>query len=96
MRLILTDIDRTILPYGMRSVPKRTREAMCGAISRGCAVGPCTGRALAWASILFDGDDECVSTCIATNGLQVYHAGEKVLEKTIPAECVRRMAALVS
>ena len=96
MRLILTDIDRTILPYGMRSVPRRTREAMRGAISRGCAVGPCTGRALAWASILFDGDDECVSTCIATNGLQVYHAGEKVLEKTIPAECVRRMAALVS
>lgn len=96
MRLILTDIDRTILPYGMRSVPRRTREAMRGAISRGCAVGPCTGRALAWASILFDGDDGCVSTCIATNGLQVYHAGEKVLEKTIPAECVRRMAALVS
>ena len=40
MRLILTDIDRTILPYGMRSVPRRTREAMRGAISRGCAVGP--------------------------------------------------------
>lgn len=96
MRLILSDIDRTILPFGMQSVPKRTREAMHEAVERGCAVGPCTGRSLAWASILFDGDDMCTSTCIATNGLQVYHAGEMVLEKAIPAECVQRMADVVS
>lgn len=96
MRLILTDIDRTVLPYGMQTVPERTRAAMRAAVEAGCAVGPCTGRARSWASILFDGDEACVSTCIATNGLQVYHAGVMVLEKTIPAECVERMVEVTA
>ena len=95
MRLILTDIDRTVLPFGDKVVPERTRAAMREAAAAGHAVGPCTGRSASWAKILFADDEACVSTCIATNGLQVYHAGEKVLEKTVPAELVARMASVV-
>lgn len=95
MRLILTDIDRTVLPFGEQVVPEHTRAALRAAVAAGHAVGPCTGRSASWAKILFDNDDACVSTCIATNGLQVYHAGEKILEKTIPVELVARMAQVV-
>lgn len=96
MRLILADIDRTIMPFGDTVVPARVREAFRAAVEAGCAVGPCSGRGRDWISILFDGDEPCYQTNIATNGLQVSYGGELVLERHIPAELVARMAALTS
>lgn len=79
-RLILTDIDRTILPWGQSVVPARVREAYHHAMDAGIHVGPATGRGYDWLAPLFEGDASCFATCVATNGNQVFLDGAKVRE----------------
>ncbi len=95
MRLILSDIDGTIMPWGTTVVPQRIHEAFRFAREQGCAVGLSTGRSFGWAATLFEGDEPCYATSVATNGLEVYHDGRLVVEKRIPAELCSRMAELV-
>lgn len=80
VQLILTDIDRTILPAGQTVVPARVREAYHHAMDAGIRVGPATGRGFDWLGPLFDGDRSCFATCVATNGNQVFLDGTKVRE----------------
>ena len=68
IRLILADIDRTLLPWGLDAVPPRTRAAMHHAMEAGIHVGPATGRGFDWLKPLFSGDVACFRTCVATNG----------------------------
>ena len=96
IKLILTDIDSTILPAGASQVSARTVAAFHAALDAGIAVGPCSGRGYAWIAPFFGGDAACCSTAIATNGLQIYLDGEKVLEKTLPGDALRAVAALVA
>ena len=96
IKLILTDIDGTILPQGRKRVSERTVAAFHAALAAGIAVGPCSGRGYAWIPPFFGGDEACCTTAIATNGLQVYLGGEKVLEKTLPVEALRDVAAIVA
>lgn len=88
MRLILTDIDGTILPQGSKVVSERTRAAFKGAVQAGHAVGLVSGRGPGWIPTFFDGDESCYNTVIATNGLNVYYQGECLLERKISAEQV--------
>lgn len=83
VRLILSDIDQTILPKGDPVVPQVTRDAFREAIAAGLRVGPATGRALEWVDQLFGGDKACFQTCVATNGNQVRLDGRQVREARI-------------
>ena len=47
VKLILTDIDGTILPRGERVVSSRTVAAFHAALDAGIAVGPASGRGYA-------------------------------------------------
>ena len=85
VRLILCDIDRTILPYGDTSVSPRTRAAFLAAREAGIACGVASGRGVDWIPPFFDGDAHCVETCVATNGNQVFLAGEKIREAEMSA-----------
>lgn len=85
MRLILTDIDGTILPWGKSVVSERTRAAFHKAADAGHAVGPASGRGFSWIPGFFEGDAACCATCLATNGMQIYHDGRLVCVKTLPA-----------
>ncbi|MGN0076529.1 MAG: HAD family hydrolase [Parafannyhessea sp.] len=80
VQLILTDIDRTILPSGQAVVPARVREAYHHAMDAGIRVGPATGRGYDWLAPLFADDRACFATCVATNGNQVFLDGTKVRE----------------
>lgn len=95
-RLILTDIDGTVLPRGDREVSPRTVSAIHAALDAGIVVGPASGRGYSWIPGFFGGDAACCSTALATNGLQVYHEGEKVLERTLPREALERLRELVA
>lgn len=95
VRLILTDIDGTILPYGHSVVSERTRQAFHAAMDAGIVIGPASGRFYDWIPGFFSGDAACCSTALAANGMQVYHKGEKVLEKTISPEALRRVRDIV-
>lgn len=74
-RLILSDMDSTILPKGAKTVSPRTHEAFGKALAAGIPIGPSSGRARSWVPPMFAGDEMCVATAVATNGLEVYLEG---------------------
>ena len=80
IRLILTDLDGTILPHGQKEVSARTRAAFHAALNAGIRVGAATGRGHAWLAPLFGGDEACCDTAVATNGNEVVLEG-RVLRK---------------
>lgn len=96
VRLILTDIDGTVLPKGRRAVSSRTVAAFHAALDAGLVVGPASGRGYSWIPAFFGGDLACCATALATNGLQVYHEGAKVLERALPREALLALRDLVS
>ena len=95
VKLILSDIDGTILPYGQTQVSARTVAAFHAAKDAGLAVGPASGRFYSWIPAFFGGDEECCSTAITANGLQVYHGGEMVLERSLDPGALRRAAEVL-
>ena len=74
-RLILSDMDNTILPKGEKTVSARTHEAFLKALSAGLPIGPSSGRARSWVPPMFSEDEACCATAVATNGLEVYLEG---------------------
>lgn len=74
-KLILCDIDGTILPKGNPQVSQRTIRAFHAALDAGIAIGPASGRGIDWIPPFFGGDAACCATCLATNGQQVYLGG---------------------
>lgn len=96
VKLILTDIDGTILPTGRRQVSPRTVAAFHAAIDAGMLVGPASGRGFSWIPAFFGGDAACCATALATNGLQVYLGGEKVMEQTLAAEALEALRDIVA
>ncbi len=81
IKLILSDIDGTLLPRGGDLVDSCVIEAFHAALDAGLYVGPASGRALPAILPAFGGDAACVRTALATNGMQVYAAGDLVHEE---------------
>ena len=96
IKLILTDIDGTVLPQGQKVVSRRTIAAIHAALDAGLVVGPASGRGFAWIPAFFGGDDACCATALATNGMQIYVSGEKVMEQTLPAAALERVRAITA
>ena len=90
IRLILTDIDGTIMPYGKKVLSRRCVASFHAAMDAGILVGPASGRFYSWIPGFFGGDAACCETALATNGSQVYLGGEKVLQRELPAGGVER------
>ena len=88
IKLILSDIDSTILPCGASRVSDRTIAAFHAALDAGIAVGPASGRGFAQLAPFFAGDTACFSTAVATNGLEVYHEGARICAQTLPHEAL--------
>lgn len=95
IRLILTDIDGTILPYGQDQVSERTRAAFHAAIDAGIRIGPASGRGFSYIPRSFGGDAACSATCLATNGMQVYLDGQLVHQQFLPRAAVAHIGELV-
>ena len=95
-RLILTDIDGTVLPRGEKTVSPRTVAAIRAAQDAGLVVGPASGRGYAWIPAFFGGDATCCATALATNGMQVYVGGEKVMEQTLAPDALERLRQITA
>lgn len=96
VKLVLTDIDGTVLPRGEKAVSPRTVAAFHAALDAGIAVGPASGRGYAWIPTFFGGDAACCATALATNGMQIYVSGEKVMEQTLPVGALERVRAITA
>lgn len=95
IRLVMTDIDQTILPKGQELVSERTRAAMHAAMDAGIRVGPASGRGISHVVPTFAGDDACVACALATNGMQVYLDGELIHEEYLVREGMERVAEVL-
>jgi hydroxymethylpyrimidine pyrophosphatase-like HAD family hydrolase len=95
-KLILCDIDNTILPHGRGRVSQRTIDAFHAALAAGIHVGPASGRGVDWIPPFFGGDRACCATCLATNGLQVYLDGKLVHEQLQPHDALVRLAEILA
>lgn len=62
IKLLLSDMDGTLLPFGATTVSQRTHEAILAAQQAGIHFGPASGRDRAALLPAFDGDQRCVST----------------------------------
>lgn len=93
IKLILTDIDGTILPAGQPCVSERTAAALSSAIEAGFYAGPASGRAREWMlPFLRDRQDLC-ATALATNGMEIYLGGELIHRETVPRAQLEALAA---
>ena len=93
IKLILTDIDGTILPRGEKRLSERTVAAMRACIAAGMHVGPASGRAITGVLPAFEGCEELCATALATNGMQIYVDGEMIYEAHVPADQLAEVAA---
>lgn len=78
IKLILADMDGTLLPFGSRVVSERTHSAILSALDAGIAFGPASGRDYADLADAFDGDARCFSTGIMANGKKVFQRRTRV------------------
>lgn len=86
IKLILSDIDGTILPYGKTVVSDACLAAFHAALDAGIHIGPASGRGVARVAPVFNGDQACCKTVLATNGMEVYLNGELVRELYLDRE----------
>lgn len=96
IRLIMSDIDGTILPPGQAHVSERTVAAFHAAQDAGIVIGPASGRGRQQMSPFFRGDAACCDTCIATNGLEGYLAGEKLFAQVPPRAALEQLIEVLS
>lgn len=93
IKLILSDIDGTILPAGQPYVSERTADAFSAAIKAGFYAGPASGRAREWMIPFMRGREELCDTALATNGMEIYLGGELIHRETVPHEQLEILAA---
>ena len=95
IKLVLSDMDGTLLPFGARTVSDRTRTAIRAAQEAGIHFGPASGRDRASLLASFAGDETCVRTGIMGNGKQVFLDGELILHKEFDAAAIGALAEAV-
>ena len=91
IKLILSDMDGTLLPFGAATVSQRTHEAVLAAQQAGIHFGPASGRDRAALLPAFYGDQRCVSTGIMANGKQAFLNGELILRRSLPQDAMMRL-----
>ncbi len=92
VRLILTDIDGTLMPFGESHVGPRVHEAFRVAEEAGIRIGPCSGRGRDWVAKIFEDDEKCYRTAVSTNGMELWCDGEPVYAKTFDRDDLLALA----
>lgn len=83
IRLVLTDLDDTLIPFGAPCASPAARAAIHEALDAGVRVGPVTGRmprSMAW---MFPDDPVCYQTAAFVNGQVVRLDGRTVHEQSM-------------
>ena len=90
IKLVLSDMDNTLVPLGGRVSP-RTIEAIHAVIDAGVRFGPATGRDYVELARLFRMDEKCFQTGIFSNGKRVRVDGRYVSTTIIPHDQLVRI-----
>lgn len=91
IKLVLSDMDNTLVPLGASFVSERTMEAIHEAMSAGVRFGPATGRDYFELLRFFRMDESCIRTGILSNGKRVRVDGTYVKTVLIPHDALVRI-----
>lgn len=95
IKLVLTDIDNTLVPLGDAHVSYRAVTAIRDLLDQGVRFAPATGRDLYELDRLFFGARDCYQTALASNGKRVYVDGHLVRETIMDREALLRVQELL-
>lgn len=95
IRLVLTDLDDTLIPFGVGHTSARANRAIHALLDAGAHFGPVTGRIPASMGTMFCEDEECYRTGAFANGQVVSIDGEVVQRTLIEGALLRRVAGLL-
>lgn len=95
IKLVLTDLDNTLVPFGREEVSDRAMAAIHALAEQGIRFGPASGRALGSLRRFFRFDDACTDTAVASNGLEVYADGRLVAAWEFDRSVLARALAAV-
>ena len=96
IKLVLSDMDGTLLPFGSHAVSARTMSGIAALRAAGIAFGPSSGRERSDLIRYFHEDERCIATGIMGNGKLVYLDGELVYRRPLPRDQVEALASCVS
>lgn len=91
IRLVLSDMDNTLVPFGARHVSSRTIEAIHAALDEGIRFGPATGRDYVELMRFFSMREECFKTGIFSNGKRVRLDGNYISTTVIDHDVLVRL-----
>ncbi len=95
IKLVLSDMDNTLVPFGRERVSQRTIDAIHACQEQGIDFAPTTGRDRAELAGFFGGDRSCYNTAVCVNGQKVYYLRSLVFEHSLDNEPLRRAANYV-
>ena len=79
IKLVLSDMDNTLVPFGNRRVSDFTRKAIHTLLEEtDIAFGPCTGRDYVELMRLFSLDEACMQTGVMSTGKRVLYKGKTI------------------
>ncbi len=95
IKLVLSDMDGTLLPFGANRVSDRAREAIAALQHEGISFGLATGRHTVQLMSFFEGDDTAFRTGILNNGMQVRVDGQIAYLELLDKEALQRISDLL-
>ena len=96
IKLVLSDMDNTLIPFGRERVSQRTIDAIHACQEQGVDFAPTTGRDRSELASFFGGDRSCYNTAVCVNGQKVYYLRSLVFERNLDDEPLRRAARIVA
>lgn len=91
IRLVLSDMDNTLVPLGQRHASARTVEAIHAVLDAGVRFGPDTGRDYVELMRFFSMDESCFMTGVFSNGKRVRADGRYVRTVTFDHDVLVRL-----
>ena len=91
IKLVLSDMDNTLVPFGARHASPRTIEAIHAVLDAGVRFGPDTGRDYVELMRFFKMDETCFMTGIFSNGKRVRADGRYVQTTLIDHDVLVRI-----
>ena len=96
IKLVLCDMDGTLVPFGAERVSDRTLAAIRSLVHAGVRFGPASGREPIDLKTFFSGDESLYETGIMANGKIVDVDGRRVKTVALDVDALRRVEAFAA
>lgn len=95
IRLVLADIDNTLIPHGRSHASDRTMAAIHACVDAGVVFCPATGRNRIEVAGFLHHDEAAYRSAVLVNGQEVWHDGRLVQQVPLETEALHDLAAFL-